>query len=92
MASGKPVVTANAMASQHLVRPGRNGLLYTPGAVADLAAALLAPLENPTLRTRFARDARLTAEQHRHHESTHRYEQLDRYLTEQRDGPGGRGR
>ncbi|GGM71439.1 hypothetical protein GCM10010106_17130 [Thermopolyspora flexuosa] len=40
MAAGKPVVAANAMALPHLVRPGRNGLLFPPGDVAALADAL----------------------------------------------------
>jgi glycosyltransferase involved in cell wall biosynthesis len=37
MAAGKPVVAANAMALPHLVRPGRNGWLYPPGDVTELA-------------------------------------------------------
>ncbi len=81
LASGKPVVAANAMALPHLVRPGRNGLLYPPGAVDVLATALLTVLENPTLRARFARAARLTAEEHSHAQSMSRYEHLYHRLT-----------
>ena len=33
MASGTPVIAADAMALPHLVRPGRNGWLYRPGDV-----------------------------------------------------------
>ena len=40
MASGLPVVAANAMALPHLVHNGENGYLFEPGNVRDLAAKL----------------------------------------------------
>lgn len=40
MASGLPIVAANAMALPHLVRDGENGYLFEPGSSADLAAKL----------------------------------------------------
>ncbi len=40
MASGLPVVAANAMALPHLVHPGENGYLFEPGDVDDLVAKL----------------------------------------------------
>ncbi|MBC7517575.1 MAG: glycosyltransferase [Microbacteriaceae bacterium] len=40
MASGLPVVAANAMALPHLVHDGENGYLFEPGNVRDLAAKL----------------------------------------------------
>lgn len=40
MASGLPVVAANAMALPHLVHDGENGFLFEPGNIADLAAKL----------------------------------------------------
>jgi len=40
MASGRPVVAANAMALPHLVHNGDNGYLFEPNNVADLAAKL----------------------------------------------------
>jgi len=40
MASGLPVVGADAMALPHLVHDGENGFLFAPGDVADLAAKL----------------------------------------------------
>ncbi len=76
LASGKSVVAANATALPPLVRPGFNGLLYPPGSVTGLAAALRTVLENPTLLARFARSARLTAEEHPHTATTRCYEQL----------------
>lgn len=40
MASGLPVVAADAMALPHLVHDGENGFLFEPGNVEDLAAKL----------------------------------------------------
>jgi glycosyltransferase involved in cell wall biosynthesis len=40
MASGLPIVAANAMALPHLVHDGENGYLFRPGSVEDLAAKL----------------------------------------------------
>ncbi|TQO21148.1 glycosyltransferase involved in cell wall biosynthesis [Rhodoglobus vestalii] len=40
MASGLPVVAANAMALPHLVHDGENGFLFEPGNVEDLAEKL----------------------------------------------------
>lgn len=44
MASGLPIVAANAMALPHLVHNGENGYLFTPGDVDDLAAKLTSVL------------------------------------------------
>jgi len=40
MASGLPIVAADAVALPHLVHDGENGYLFRPGDVADLAAKL----------------------------------------------------
>ena len=40
MASGLPIVAANAMALPHLVHDGENGYLFEPGNVDDLADKL----------------------------------------------------
>jgi len=47
MASGLPVVAANAMALPHLVHDGDNGYLFEPGNVDDLAARLTEVLTLP---------------------------------------------
>jgi len=47
MASGLPVVAANAMALPHLVHDGENGFLFEPGNIEDLAAKLTAVLTMP---------------------------------------------
>jgi phosphatidylinositol alpha 1,6-mannosyltransferase len=64
MASGRPVVAADAVALPHLVHPGRNGLLYRPGDVAGLAAALTALLHDPTTRARMGAASREAAAAH----------------------------
>jgi glycosyltransferase involved in cell wall biosynthesis len=47
MASGLPIVAANAMALPHLVHHGENGYLFEPGSVTDLAAKLTEVLTLP---------------------------------------------
>jgi glycosyltransferase involved in cell wall biosynthesis len=47
MASGLPVVAADAMALPHLVHDGENGFLFTPGDVDDLTAKLATMLTMP---------------------------------------------
>ena len=53
MASGLPIVAANAVALPHLVHDGENGYLFEPGDVDDLAAKLttvLTPAPEERLR------------------------------------------
>jgi glycosyltransferase involved in cell wall biosynthesis len=47
MASGLPIVAANAMALPHLVHDGQNGYLFEPGDVDELAARLTDVLTMP---------------------------------------------
>jgi glycosyltransferase involved in cell wall biosynthesis len=47
MASGLPIVAANAMALPHLVHDGENGYLFEPGNVDELAARLTDVLTMP---------------------------------------------
>jgi glycosyltransferase involved in cell wall biosynthesis len=47
MASGLPIVAANAMALPHLVHDGENGYLFKPGNVKELAARLTDVLTMP---------------------------------------------
>jgi glycosyltransferase involved in cell wall biosynthesis len=47
MASGLPVVAADAMALPHLVHHGENGFLFTPGDSAEMAARLTEVLTLP---------------------------------------------
>ena len=47
MASGLPIVAANAMALPHLVHDGENGFLFEPGDIEDLAGRLTDVLTMP---------------------------------------------
>jgi phosphatidylinositol alpha 1,6-mannosyltransferase len=58
MSSGLPVVAADAMALPHLVRPGINGWLYTPGDVRELANRLGDLLADAGLRHRMGAASR----------------------------------
>lgn len=70
LASGLPVVAANAMALPHLVHPGENGYLYEPGDIDAFAAHLttvltakpkeLERLKRGALRTVVAHDIQRT--------------------------------
>jgi glycosyltransferase involved in cell wall biosynthesis len=91
MATGLPVVGADAMALPHLVRPGVNGRLYTPGDVAGLAADLELLVAEPALRTRLGRASRAIAEAHSLTLTVETFERLYGTLTELR-GRGHRER
>jgi glycosyltransferase involved in cell wall biosynthesis len=64
MAAGLPVIAADAMALPHLVRPGVNGLLYPPGNVALLAAALTECANNPAGRAAMGHASRTIITRH----------------------------
>jgi glycosyltransferase involved in cell wall biosynthesis len=57
MASGLPVISTSAAAIPEVVPHRRAGILVAPGAVAELAAALVELLENNELRERYGRFA-----------------------------------
>jgi glycosyltransferase involved in cell wall biosynthesis len=59
MASGLPIVAANAVALPHLVHDGENGYLFEPGNVDDLAAKLTTVLtQTPEERLRMQHASR----------------------------------
>ncbi|HET6260385.1 MAG TPA: glycosyltransferase [Pseudonocardia sp.] len=64
MAAGLPVVAADAMALPHLVRPGRNGWLYTPGDVPELTTRLALLLSDPAMRRRMGAAGREIVAEH----------------------------
>ena len=76
MASGLPVVAADAMALPHLVQPGRNGMLYRPGDVPGLAAHLADLLASPGLRAELGAAGREIAVTHDHRRSLARFEEI----------------
>ncbi len=65
LASGLPVVAANAMALPHLVHPGENGYLYEPGDIEAFAGYLTKVLTAPPKELeRLKRGALRTVEPH----------------------------
>ncbi len=64
MAAGTPVIAANAMALPHLVKPGRNGWLYTPGDVPELTTRLAALLGDAEMRRRMGASSLEVVAQH----------------------------
>ncbi len=74
MASGLPVVAADAMALPHLV--DGNGYLFQPGEVLALAGHLTRILTDDALRERFGRASRELALTHDHQTSLARFEQI----------------
>jgi glycosyltransferase involved in cell wall biosynthesis len=65
MASGLPIVAANAMALPHLVHDGQNGYLFEPGNVEEFAARLtdVLTLSDEDLQ-RFKRESMRIVEAH----------------------------
>lgn len=76
MAAGKPVVAADAMALPHLVRPGHNGWLFTPGDVGELALRLSTLVGDAELRARMGRHSREIVAQHDFVATLDRFEDL----------------
>jgi len=64
MASGKPVLGADASALPHLVHDGDNGYLFPPGDSATLAARLIDVLASPARAASMGRRSRALAEEH----------------------------
>ncbi|MQA97605.1 MAG: glycosyltransferase [Streptosporangiales bacterium] len=81
MASGLPVVAADAVALPHLVRPGHNGRLFAPGDAAALAGHLRDILGTPGLRTAMGRAGRAAALRHDHQRSLDHFERIYRGQT-----------
>jgi glycosyltransferase involved in cell wall biosynthesis len=74
MASGLPVVAADAMALPHLVAD--NGYVYRPGDVRELARHLTAILTSAELRASMARASLAMAAAHDHQHSLARFEEI----------------
>ncbi len=76
MSAAKPVVAADAMALPHLVHPGENGMLYTPGNVAELSEHLTTLLRDPELRERYGQASRRMVAIHSFDKTLDRFEQI----------------
>lgn len=91
MASGTPVVAADAMALPHLVRPGRNGWLFTPGDVPQLTAQLAALLADSALRRRMGTVSREIVDDHAIGATLDRFEDVYGEVIARRSGARRRG-
>ncbi|MGW5876499.1 glycosyltransferase [Nocardiopsis terrae] len=78
MASGLPVVAADAMALPHLVEEGRNGYLYPPGRPGELAARVDTVVAEEAERVRMGAHSRAMAARHRLEDSLERFERIYR--------------
>ncbi|MBR8740577.1 glycosyltransferase [Nocardiopsis sp. MG754419] len=76
MASGLPVVAADAMALPHLVEEGRNGYLYEPGDPDRLADRVRAVVASEKTRSRMGAHSRAMASRHRMEDSLERFERI----------------
>lgn len=83
MATGLPVIAADAMALPHLVRHGVNGYRYPPGDTATLAAALDTLAADPDTRLAMGTASRQIAAHHDLAATLDAFEDL--YLTVQRE-------
>ncbi|GAB3854860.1 hypothetical protein GCM10029963_48560 [Micromonospora andamanensis] len=78
MASGRPVIGADAAALPHLVRDEETGYLFPPGDVVVLAERLLTVLCDPKHAEELGHRARAVAEQHDQTRTVSAFEQLYR--------------
>jgi glycosyltransferase involved in cell wall biosynthesis len=76
MASGRPVVAADAAALPHLVENGETGYLFPPGDSDALADRLMLLLGDPQHAQALGRKARAVAEQHDESRTVAAFEQL----------------
>jgi glycosyltransferase involved in cell wall biosynthesis len=76
MASGRPVVAADAAALPHLVENGETGYLFRPGDSDALADLLMLLLGDPQHAQALGRKARAVAEQHDESRTVAAFEQL----------------
>ena len=79
LASGLPVVAANALALPHLVHDGENGYLFEPGDVEEFAARLTDVLKLPEDRLQeFKRESMRIVEAHDINKTLSTFEELYR--------------
>lgn len=76
MATGRPVVAADAMALPHLCQDGRNGFLHTPRDSAGLAERVATILADDALRARMGKESLVIAAEHDESSSLRRFEEI----------------
>lgn len=92
MATGKPVVGANARALPHLVHDGRNGYLFEPGDVNVLASRLAELLSDEGKRTEMGAEGLEIVSRHDVEETLAAFEDLYEHATAPRRGAAVSGR
>ncbi|WP_211207361.1 glycosyltransferase [Stackebrandtia nassauensis] len=80
MASGLPVVAADAVALPHLVRNGHNGFLFTPGDIDGISTRLEVILESADEIAAMGAASRAMAAEHDHARSLARFEEIYTHL------------
>ena len=77
MSSGLPVIASNAGGNTEIVRHNQNGLLFNPGSITGLTAALRELATSPDLRAKFSRNnPKKILSQHAWAEISRQYEDL----------------
>ncbi|MGH3098400.1 MAG: DMT family transporter [Streptosporangiales bacterium] len=76
MATGCPVVAADAMALPHLCQHGRNGFLHQPHRPDELAEHVTTVLTDDALRERMGKESRAIASEHDEARSLQRFEEI----------------
>ncbi len=83
MASGLPVIAADAMALPELVHDGENGYLFPPDDASALAERLNRVLDDPTLRARMGKESLNIIRVHRPEQTVAQFEEVYRSVTVQ---------
>ncbi len=76
IASGLPLLGAQAMALPELIIPGTNGYLFKPGDLSNLTQQLITIFSNHEQRKQMAIESRLIAKKHDLNKTVEHYEQL----------------
>lgn len=76
MATGCPIVAADAMVLPHLCQHGRNGYTHPPGDVSGLAAQVTAVLTDASRWEQMSDQSLVIAAQHDETSSLHRFEEI----------------
>ncbi len=80
MASGLPVIAANARALPELVVEGKNGYLFEPGDTKQLADIVVRIFENPALREEMGKSSLKLIRKHDINKSVGEFEEIYRSL------------
>ena len=86
MATGMPVVAANARALPLLVRDGRNGRLFEPGDVEGLAARLTEILSDTDRRAKMGEESLKIVARHDIEDTLTAFEELYGFVSDSRNG------